>query len=260
MKELLEKIVDQLYYLCPGVVLLGSVGLWISAGRSPLWEHESLLVGVAFVLAYVFAWVLVVSCRLIQIRFVESAMRVREGRSYQLALIGFGLTQDLLKITVRIVESLPVGSIQMQRQIILGPAEWLAMCHALPGLESGSSSSPVEEVGTERRRDKALREAEQFQSDFTVNMSLALAMLLVSLQSIIRFILHFVAIAVPKLGLASWEMSLGIRSPAFLLALALLGIWSFARLRTFAIRAWLLGSYMLVRVMLPTKAESLLRS
>ncbi len=246
--ELFEKIMDQLYYLCPGFVLLGSLTLWMGPNvNTALLAHENATIGLAFLLGYVFAWLLVVLCQLIQVRFVEAVTRL-DWPFYLRRLLGNqALSNHLRELSHLINEvldrrlELGPGVIPRLREMILGPSESLAICRALASrVGARRDAAPREAVDRDMELDKILREADRLQSDFAVHLSLAFAMVLVSSQLVARLVLHFAVRVFPLRSLSPWEVALSPVNPVVLVSVAVLSLGAFSQLRQHAMRAWVL--------------------
>jgi|SRR5215472_8189153 len=228
LAELFDKIFDKLYYLCPGYVLLGSLVLWIGGDvRATLQAYENLPVLTGLLIGYVLAWLLSVLCEQIQIQFVEEAVRGGGDRSKAISrLLGnphlVVRLQDLSREVDEILRPrLGLRPVPHDDEI-LGPREALKICRAFQKrVGAAQLARPRETVERDMEVHEILNQAGTLQTDFRVNMSMAIALVLVVIQCLLRVVLHVTALSFPGWSLRSWERFFGSANTRYEL-----GVWN----------------------------------
>lgn len=225
MKELVEKIFDHLYELCPGALLLLSAAVWAKPGFSRLLEgHDALTAMVGLLSMYILSLVLLVYVRLLRTRFIQ----VGTGGQRLLLFPRFPREGpfQLLEVSRRIDQRVK----RMAGYALLGPPpddppsepeEWLTL---------------LESAGLDQNSHSAFENANRLQTDIIVNYALMLSILVGVFQAVLRLVLFGVAHFLKTPFVAVWRE--GWISPLALAFLAAAGLWSGVQLRRHASRLW----------------------
>ncbi len=238
MKEILEKfgLSEFFAHICPGGILLSSLALWAQLKfDSPFWNREVLVAISVLLLSYTLGLILASFNRMALVRYLRSAPAERRGflrkiRAGTIRLLyHFSLprfTSSNVHANLRIAEDLARLAGVDSLPALAGPWDGLVIYRTFVADRVGERGKAI------------LTEADTFHRRFLFSMGVALAVYLLAIQALIRFILHFFGKAFHESIFTSWNQTLPAISPFWLAAITIFGLGASLELRQIAIRMW----------------------
>lgn len=243
MTEVLEKfrLNEILAYMCPGVTLIVSFFLWYTPDfTTKFWEQEFLLVTLGLVVSYTLGWILASYNQMALVRYRRTTgierrtPKERLWTVFQRIFFAFSsppITRSILQANLIILEGLerlsgPIGLVEFTNP-------W---------------DQPVafRTLVADRVSDKnnALMQADNFYKRFLFSMGMAVALLILAMQCVVRIVLEILAMVHPfGIDVVSADAlpSIGM---VWLVVLSVAACWAAFELRHVAIRMWELERYL----------------
>lgn len=245
MKEILEKFGASEFfaYICPGVILLTSLALWTELHFGSLfWKQQALVIILVLIISYILGLML-------------ASFNDRAQAHYPHPTSGRGRVCQGWQSAIRLPDRFP-ASPSFARAIVeanLVVAQDLERLSGISGLSSFASPWDrlviYRALKAGRVGDKGLSilvAADTYHRRCLFCMGMALALLLVAIQSLLRFLL----LILPCI-LGSWHSAFPPVSSSWLIVLGLFGVWASFELRQVAIRLWGLERYLTASLSLP---------
>lgn len=262
MTQVIEKLSlsEILGYISPGVALLASLGLWMSPSfNSGFWKQQFLVGIFALLLSYTGGWIIASFNQMAIVRHSNSARSPRHGLLRNMLMAALRAiywfpsprpNRETFEATMRIEEDLELLTGTGRRSITANPWDRLVVYRCL-------KSDQLKNLAESR-----LREADNFYRRYLFSMGMAVSVLLVAVQAIIRFLVDIISCSRPDLytwcGQVPGSFFLVMPDTKYLIGLPIPPFWSFLififglfisfELRRIAFRMWALETFLTSRL------------
>lgn len=254
MKSILERLElsDLFAYICPGVILITSLALWIEVDfGSSFWKQQVLVGIVILIVAYTLGLIVASLNYRAQVGYLGAAGRLPEHRAGRIweRVKSFFYPQPIRRFSPQMVRGIVRISNELERlsgQVglsdLIDPWDWPVVYRTFM----------ADRVGEENR--SVLTEAETLRRRFLFAMGVSLALYLLGMQSLLRIFLYDVGAFVKSVRAFS-ESSFPSIGPLNLVVITVLGLWASYLLRQVAIRMWELERYLTASLAQPRPLE-----
>lgn len=258
MKDLLDKfnLNEFLAYISPGVVIILSIGIWYSPIlNDSFWNQELLLLSIGLIVSYTLGWIVASYNLMAFVRYLRTS-GIRERRLPVRILTGLTraifvfssprINPPIVKANLKIEEGLEKISREIGLPVLADP-------NVLPADRAVAFrnfvSGRVGQIG-----EGVILQADYYHKRFLFSIGMAVALLIFSIQMVLRLVVDFYNAISSMSQLMSlvncWNNECPSMVPDWFIAphgaiiISVVGVWVSFELRQVAFRMWELERYL----------------